>query len=86
MHGVSRHVMTSSLVDQSGPDYTSTLRVRGRRDGKYSCTVSNSKGTSRRILTVTGTCRMTLTEVHAWYSRSTFVHFIGHIISLLSSS
>ncbi len=51
----SNHVMTSSLVDQSGPDYISTLRVRRKRDGLYSCTVRNSKGTSTRILTVTGT-------------------------------
>ncbi len=57
------HNMTSSLVDQSGPDYTSTLRVKGRRDGVYSCAVNNSKGTSTGTLTVTGTWRMTLTEV-----------------------
>ncbi len=63
VHSNSVHIMTSSLVDQSGPDYTSTLRVRGRWNGEYRCTVSNSKGTSRRILTVTGTWRMTLTEV-----------------------
>ncbi len=63
VHENSVHIMTSSLVDQSGPYYTSTLRVRGRWDGEYRCTVSNSKGTSRRILTVTGTWKMTLTEV-----------------------
>ncbi len=58
----SSHVMTNSLVDQSGPDYTSTLKVRGRRAGVYSCAVRNSKGTSSaRTLTVTGTWRMTLT-------------------------
>ncbi len=59
----SSHVITSSLVDQSGPDYTSTLRVRGRRDGGYQCTVHNSKGASGATLTVTGTWRMTLTVV-----------------------
>ncbi len=64
VHDDRNHTMTSSLVDQSGPDYTSTLRVRGRRDGVYQCTVSNSKGTSTaRILTVTGTWRMTLIVV-----------------------
>ncbi len=56
VHVDSSHVITSSLVDQSGPDYTSTLRVRGRRVGVYSCDVRNSKGkSSARILKVTGT-------------------------------
>ncbi len=64
VHGNIDYDMTRSLVDQSGPDYTSTLRVKGRRNGVYSCAVRNSKGTSSaRILTVTGTWRMTLTEV-----------------------
>ncbi len=63
VHDNSNHALTSSLVDQSGPGYTSTLRVKGRRNGKYQCTVRNSKGASGATLTVTGTWRMTLTVV-----------------------
>ncbi len=63
VHDDSNHDMTSSLVDRSGPDYTSTLRVRGRKNGLYHCTVRNSKGTFTRTLTVIGTWRMTLTVV-----------------------
>ncbi len=59
MHDDSNHDMTSSLVDQSGPDYTSTLRVRGWKNGVYNCTVRNSKrsktSTATGTLTVTGT-------------------------------
>ncbi len=55
VHDDRNHTMTSSLVDQSGPDYTSTLRVRERRDGVYTCDVSNSKGYFNGTLTVTGT-------------------------------
>ncbi len=61
VHDDGSHVITSSLVDQSGQDYTSTLRIRERSDGVYSCAVKNSKGTSTRSLAVTGTWRMTLT-------------------------
>ncbi len=42
----SNHVMTSGLVDQSGPDYTSTLKVTGREDGLYTCTVINDIGSA----------------------------------------
>ncbi len=42
----SNHVMTSGLVDQSGPDYTSTLTVTGREDGVYTCTVTNDIGSA----------------------------------------
>ena len=35
------HVMTTTLVDQSGPKYTSTLTVTGRSPGIYNCTVRN---------------------------------------------
>ncbi len=36
--------MTRTLVDQSGPDYTSTLTVTGKEDGLYTCTVTNDIG------------------------------------------
>ncbi len=42
----SNHVMTSGLVDQSGPDYTSTLTVTGREDDLYTCTVTNDIGSA----------------------------------------
>ncbi len=42
----SNHVMNSGLVDQSGPDYTSTLTVTGREDGLYTCTVINDIGSA----------------------------------------
>ncbi len=44
----SNHVMTSALVGQSGPDYTSTLTVTGREDGLYTCTVTNRRGSADR--------------------------------------
>ncbi len=42
----SNHVMIRRLVDQSGPDYTSTLTVTGREDGLYTCTVTNDIGSA----------------------------------------
>ncbi len=42
----SNHIMTSGLVDQTGPDYTSTLTVTGREDGLYTCTVTNDIGSA----------------------------------------
>ncbi len=75
VHDGTAYVNTSSLVDQSGPDYTSTLRVKGKRNGKYHCAVSNSKGASGVTLTVRGTWRITLT-VHGYNDGSTFVHLI----------
>ncbi len=46
--------MTQTLVSQSGPHYSSTLTVRGRRTGTYQCVVSNIKGNSTEALNVTG--------------------------------
>ncbi len=50
----SNHTMTRTLVDQLGPDYSSTLTVTGRTVGNYSCNVSNSKGYSTKGYIVEG--------------------------------
>ncbi len=46
--------MIQTLVSQSGPHYSSTLTVRGRRPGTYHCVVSNIKGNSTKALHVQG--------------------------------
>ncbi len=50
----SNHTMNCTLVDQLGPDYSSTLTVTGRTVGNYSCNVSNSKGYSTESYKVEG--------------------------------
>ncbi len=50
----SNHVMTSALVGQSGPDYTSTLTVTGREDGLYTYTVTNDRRSADRQYQVNG--------------------------------
>ncbi len=50
----SNHVMSRTLVDQLGPDYSSTLTVTGRNVGTYSCNVSNYKGYSTESYKVEG--------------------------------
>ncbi len=73
--GDSSHVMTSGLVDQSGPDYTSTLMVTGREDGLYTCTVTNDIGSADGQYQVEG-------KVHSRFD--TCVLWITDLLSISS--
>ncbi len=50
----SNHIMSHTLVGQSGSNYTNTLTVTGSEDGLYTCTVTNDIGSADRQYQVEG--------------------------------